>query len=101
MPLKKEPPQTLQPRDFVKEVAVVSRLLLIITALGVVAGILFAGFGVVLVLAGHADAQSKISLFGQSIDTSSVGVACIVAGAIVTVLTIRRVLKSFDIVLKR
>ena len=71
--------------------------LLIIMGFGVVAGLTLAILGGVLVLHGSAIATSSIHLFGQTIDTTSVGVACIGIAAIVIVLTIRRVLKSFDI----
>ena len=96
MAYRREAPQTLITKEFVAHVRTISTPLLIIAAFGVFSGLVLAALGVVLVLNGSGTATSSIHLFGQSIDTTSVGVACIVTAAIVIVLIIRRVLKSFD-----
>ena len=100
MSLEREQSESLETKDFVTNVQVVSMVLLVIMAFGVVAGVLLAMFGVLLVVMGPAIATINISLLGMVIDTTSVGVACVAIGALVVVLTIRRVLDSLDILLK-
>jgi len=56
--------------------------------------------GVVLVIKGGEAGRSVISLFGQQIETQSVGVACIFIGAVTLVLVIRRILKTWDRLIK-
>ena len=87
--------------DTTEFVRAVSEPLKFITVLGVIAGILIALFGVWLVAVGGASAESTIKFLGQEIKTTNVGVACVFIGAVVVVGTIRRVLKSFDIVIGR
>lgn len=93
----REPPERLQTKEFVAHTETITMALLIIMAFGVIAGVLLAGFGVVLVLHGSVNATSSIHLFGQTIDTTSVGVAGVLIGAVVVILTIRRVLESLDL----
>ena len=59
----------------------------------VLAGLVFAGMGVYLVLATGESGESTIQLFGQTIETSSVGVACIGIGAIAMCYTVNKGLK--------
>ena len=95
--LKREPAETLETKEFVAHTETITMAILIIMGFGVVAGVILAGFGVVLVLHGATTATSSIHLFGQTIDTTSVGVACVGIGAIVVIVTIRRVLESLDL----
>jgi hypothetical protein len=98
MVYRREKPESLEIKTFVTGVRAFSMLLLIIMGFGVVAGLLLGWLGVYLVLHGSITAASSIHLFGQSIDTQSVGVACIAIAAIVIVVTIRgayRNLKEF------
>jgi len=81
----------------VLRVKAVAPLLLAICLIGAVGGGVLAWFGVQLVQSGNADAASKITLFGQQLETTSVGVACIFIGAVVMIVTIRRVLKTLDL----
>ncbi|HEY0300125.1 MAG TPA: hypothetical protein VGC36_02260, partial [Rhizomicrobium sp.] len=53
-----------------------------------------------MVLHGSDKATSSLHLFGQSIDTTSVGVACIAIAAIVIVVTIRYAVKALELSLK-
>ena len=73
----------------------------LISILGAVAGIAFAAFGVWLVIGGGEEGTSTIELFGQTIETSSVGVACIFIGAVTVIITLRRVLKSLDTAIRK
>jgi membrane protein implicated in regulation of membrane protease activity len=95
--LQREPAERLETKEFVAHTETLTMALLIIMAFGVIAGVILAGFGVVLVFHGAANATSSIHLFGQTIDTTSVGVACVAIGAVVVVVTIRRVLESLDL----
>jgi len=95
--LQRELPENLETKEYVTHVQTQTMARLIIMAFGVVAGVILAGFGVVLALNGAANATSSIHFFGQTIDTTSVGVACIAMGAIVVTLTIQRVLNSLDL----
>jgi hypothetical protein len=99
--LTRESSDVLQPRDFVEAVETAKRPLQFISLLGVLAGIIFAGLGVWLVVGASESGTTSISLFGQEVETTSVGVACIFIGAVTVIVTIRRVLKSLDIVLRR
>jgi hypothetical protein len=96
MALRREEPETLETKEFVTHVRTITVPLLIFMAFGVVAGLALAVLGVILVLHGSVNATSSIHMFGQTIDTTSVGVACIAISALVIVLTFRRVLTSFD-----
>jgi energy-converting hydrogenase Eha subunit E len=89
------------PVDTTEFVKAVSEPLKFISVLGVVAGIVFALFGVWLAVAGGASGDSTVKFLGQEIKTTNVGVACVFIGAAVAIGTIRRVLKSFDIVIGR
>lgn len=99
--LTREPSNVLESREFVEAVETVKGPLLFITFAGVLAGVVFAGLGVWLVVGAGETGTSLISIFGQELETTSVGVACIFIGAVTVMVTIRRVLKSFDIVLRR
>jgi hypothetical protein len=75
--------------------------LVIISILGALAGVLFGVFGIWLAFLGGPTAVSHIKLFGQEVTTESIGVACVFVGSITVLLTLRRVLKSLDIVLRK
>jgi len=90
-------PDRLVADVYVLRVKAVAPLLLAICLIGAVGGGVLAWFGVQLVQSGNADAASKITLFGQQLETTSVGVACIFIGAVVMIVTIRRVLKTLDL----
>ena len=96
MPPKKGAPQLLQTSAFVANVSAITRPLTLIAGLGVIAGIVFGGYGVVLILLGYEARRSTIRFFGQSIETTSVGVACIFVGAVVVGITIHSAFKSLD-----
>jgi hypothetical protein len=72
------------------------RTLLIISILTAAASTLFALFGVWLVALGSSALGSEIQLFGQSIKTQSVGVACVFIGGVTLVIILRRVMRSLD-----
>jgi hypothetical protein len=99
--LRREPPETLQAREFVRDVKAVTPFLITISIIAMIAGITFAGLGVWLVVGAGETGTSTISILGQTIQTTSVGVACIFIGAIVVLMVLRRVMKSFDILLRR
>lgn len=63
--------------------------------LGFVAGVTICGLGVWLVYLGSTG-PSRIQFFGQSIDSTSVGVSALFIGATTLVLLFRRVLTSVD-----
>jgi hypothetical protein len=100
MSYQREPNEPLQTKDFVVWVETMSRPLLIVMAFGVVAGILLGAFGLLLVLEGSAIANIHVSLFGVDINTTSVGVACVVVGAVVVDRTIGRVVRALGELLK-
>ena len=58
-------------------------------------GAIFGGLGVVLVYLG-AKGQTHIQIFGASLETADVGVACIFLAAVMVILVIRRLLKSVE-----
>ncbi len=64
---------------------------LIVTAMVAIAVI---AAGVVLVFLGQTSALSEIKLFGQQVNTTSVGVVGIFCGAVVGVLGVRSALKT-------
>ena len=74
-----------------------STKLVLLAVICIVAAIIFAILGVVLVLEGGETGTSDISIFGQEIKTSSVGVACIGIAAVVLVMTVRRIVKTLEI----
>jgi uncharacterized membrane protein len=94
--LQRESAQEIHPVDYVQAV---TEPLKFITVLGVIAGLAFAAMGVWLVIGSGESGESEIKFLGQEIKTTSVGVASIFIGATTAIMTIRRVLKSFDIVL--
>jgi hypothetical protein len=80
--------------------AVVTRSIYMPIAIGtMILGAVFGGLGVLLVYLG-ATGDTHLKLFGQSMDSASVGVASIFIGAVTVILIIRRLLKSADQVSK-
>lgn len=73
----------------------------LISILGAFAGIVFAAFGVWLVIGGGETGASTVRLFGQTIETTSVGIAAIFIGAVTVVVTLRRVLKTMDTAIRK
>ena len=67
----------------------------LIAMLGSILGLVLAIGGIYLALGEHF-AQTNFSLFGQQFSSTSVGVSMAFIGAVVIVLTLRRVLKSLD-----
>lgn len=57
-------------------------------------------FGAALFFWGAKDGNMSISIFGQSIETSSLGVSIIFIGAITFMIVIIRILKSLDHAIK-
>jgi hypothetical protein len=60
-----------------------------------IAGVIFAGFGVWLVILGAAG-DTEFSLFGQKMRTTDIGIAAVFIGAVTIILLVRRVLATFD-----
>jgi hypothetical protein len=71
------------------------RALLWVVIGGYVLALCFGIIGILLLLKG-GQAQSNIHIFGQTINTQSVGVDCIAIGAIMAVLVTRRASTSYD-----
>jgi membrane protein implicated in regulation of membrane protease activity len=67
---------------------------LIIVSSSVLGGILLVG-GIVLAILGGS-AQTAFTLFGNQFSSTSVGVSLAFIGAVIVVITIRRVLSSVD-----
>lgn len=89
----------VRPRSSLDSVKVQSqrtRLLHLITNWTFVTGIVVSLLGVLLIIVGGARADSSVSLFGQRITTTNVGVSTVFIGVVMIVSNIRRVLKSFD-----
>lgn len=75
--------------DHIKE----SRLILVIIAVGVlIAGLLIAGMGIVLVVL-HASGHTSFSFFGQNFKSQNVGIAAIFLGAATIVIVLSRLMK--------
>ena len=53
--------------------------------------------GVVLVYMARKEAKTAVNMFGTTIETGSIAVACIFIGAVIIIMTIRRTFKSLDI----
>src|SRR5579863_981737 len=76
--------------------SLLTRSLYVPVAIGIMfLGGIFGSLGVILVYLG-AKGDTHIKLFGQSVETASVGVASIFMGAVTVVLVLRRLLKSAD-----
>jgi hypothetical protein len=71
----------------------VTKLLLVVSIGVLLVGSLFGILGVILVYKG-ATGTSHFSLFGQTVETASVGVASLFIGAVVVVILIRQVMKT-------
>jgi hypothetical protein len=67
----------------------------LIALLGSILGLVLAIGGIYLAVGEHL-AQTNFNLFGQQFSSTSVGVSMAFIGAVVIVLTLRRVLKSLD-----
>jgi len=59
----------------------------------IVLGAIFAGLGVLLVYLG-ASGQTHMKLFGASLETASVGVACMFLAVVMVILVLRSLFKS-------
>jgi hypothetical protein len=64
--------------------------------IGLVAGLVLAGFGVWLVSLG-AQGTAKVALLGQQLDSTNVGITSIFIGAVTLIFVVRRTLKSIDL----
>jgi len=95
--LHKDGVDTLYAKEWLNSVTMTMRLLAII---GTISGLFFAILGICIIFFSESEARStEINLFGQSLSSDSIGVSCIFIGAMTVLVTIRRVLKSFDVFL--
>ena len=98
------PPKQVLPKDFIeyertrtlehhktRRQTIRQAYILGLVTLGV--SVMFALIGLALVALGGAEATSAISMFGQSIETGSMGVACLFIGAVTLGIVLPAVLK--------
>lgn len=76
-----------------RHIHVAKPLLILMSIIGALLGIVLFSGGIALAYANRL-APTEIILFGNTFKSSSIGVALCFIGALVTVLTIRRILKS-------
>jgi uncharacterized membrane protein len=102
MPSETEPKKPREvPATRPKDVRGTAAVINLANIIGIFAGVVFGILGVALVYLGSRDAESIVTLFGQEIKTSSVGVACIFIGAVTAIMTIRRTFNSLDEAIRR
>jgi uncharacterized membrane protein YidH (DUF202 family) len=78
----------------------VRRTLLPLTYAVLIFGLALAAFGLVLVRLGHTG-TAEMTLFGQSIKTTSIGIAAIFIGAVAVVRMVRRMFEWVDTAIRR
>lgn len=85
------PPATLTSKEWLK--SRVSSHIFWLAVLAVVSCLVFAGLGVFLVLQDGERGTSTLSLFGSTIETASVGLACIFISAVALVWIVVQVVR--------
>lgn len=79
----------------------VTELLKFLAILGVAAGLCICGFSIWLVMVSTSNGSSKINIFGQIIETNSIGMAGIFLGTVLVGATLKQVFKFLETVVRK